>query len=71
MYVLCVQETSSGTMNVRESTLLKVILCSGLYPQVAIPDEHNSYKSGSEQIFHTKVRLGLEIFLFDAWPLKV
>ena len=28
---------------------------SGLYPQVAIGDECNSFKKGSEQIFHTKV----------------
>ena len=36
--------------------MLKVILCSGLYPQVAIPDEHNSYKPSTEQIYHTKVQ---------------
>ena len=30
-------------------------MCSGLYPQVAIADDCNSYRRDSEQVFHTKV----------------
>ncbi|KAB7501327.1 putative ATP-dependent RNA helicase DHX34 [Armadillidium nasatum] len=37
----------------KDVLLLKVILCSGLYPNLAIADEHNNYKPGSEQLFHT------------------
>ena len=33
-----------------------MILCSGLYPQLAIADEHNSFKADSEQAFHTKAK---------------
>lgn len=40
----------------RDLLILKIILCSGLYPQFAIADEHNSYKPGSDQLFHTKVK---------------
>ena len=29
--------------------------CSGLYPQLAVADENNSWKRDSEQVFHTKV----------------
>ncbi|XP_060072123.1 probable ATP-dependent RNA helicase DHX34 [Ylistrum balloti] len=49
-------ETSNKNRNFnrRDVNLLKIILCSGLYPQVAISDDCNSYKSDSEQSFHTK-----------------
>lgn len=46
------RETS--TDRTTDLIMLKIILCSGLYPQVAIPDEHNYCKSGSQQLFHTK-----------------
>jgi len=39
----------------KDNQLLKLIICSGLYPQIAIPDEFNSFKKDSDQIFHTKV----------------
>ena len=45
----------SRSFTLGDVTLLKIILCSGLYPQVAIADEHNNFKPESEQIFHTKV----------------
>ncbi|XP_067667167.1 probable ATP-dependent RNA helicase DHX34 [Haliotis asinina] len=50
------QETANKTrsFNLRDINLLKVILCSGLYPQVALADDCNSYKGDSEQAFHTK-----------------
>lgn len=34
--------------------MLKLILSSGLYPQVAVEDEHNSSKTVSEKLYHTK-----------------
>lgn len=37
----------------RDLNLLKIILCCGLYPQMAFPDEHNTSKNVSEQVFHT------------------
>ncbi|XP_041367761.1 probable ATP-dependent RNA helicase DHX34 [Gigantopelta aegis] len=50
------QETANKSRRFtrRDINLLKVILCSGLYPQVAIADDCNSYKPDSEQAFHTK-----------------
>lgn len=45
----------SRALRTRDITLMKVILCSGLYPNFAIADEHNSYKADSEQAFHTRV----------------
>lgn len=41
----------------RDITLMKLILCNGLHPQLAVADEHNSYKRDSDQMFHTKVSL--------------
>ena len=41
----------------RDLTLLKIILTSGLYPQLAVADEFNGGKaSGADQLFHTKVK---------------
>ncbi|XP_074651789.1 putative ATP-dependent RNA helicase DHX34 [Tubulanus polymorphus] len=50
------QDTSFNSMNftLRDINLLKIILCSGLYPQWAIADETNSYKKDSDQAFHTR-----------------
>jgi hypothetical protein len=31
--------------------MLKVILCSGLYPQIAVPDDYNKFKVRNEQLF--------------------
>ena len=53
--VLQERSSSSRTLTYRDFSLLKVILCSGLYPQVAIADEHNGFKKDSEQVFHTRV----------------
>ena len=52
------QETANHSRNFtrRDVNLLKIILCSGLYPQVAIADDCNTFKSSSEQAFHTKVQ---------------
>lgn len=44
------------TTSYKDLTVLKLIVTSGLYPQVAIADEFNHAKSGSEQLFHTKVK---------------
>lgn len=41
------------SFTLRDLNLLKIILCCGLYPQMAIPDEHNMSKNVSEHVFHT------------------
>lgn len=38
----------------RDTNVLKIVLCSGLYPQLAMADDCNSYRRDSEQVFHTK-----------------
>lgn len=52
------KEMSTDSQNYRSKdiNMLKLILCSGLYPQVAIADEFNTYKRDCDQFFHTKVR---------------
>ena len=47
---------NSKQISYKDLTLLKLILTSGLYPSIAIGDEFNSDKSGSEQLFHTRVK---------------
>ncbi|XP_025264487.1 probable ATP-dependent RNA helicase DHX34 [Camponotus floridanus] len=48
--------TASTACSYKDLTMLKLILCSGLYPQFACADEYNYCKSMSEQLFHTKAK---------------
>lgn len=43
----------------RQQTLLKLLVCRGLYPQLALPDEHNTARKDSDQVFHTKNKQGV------------
>jgi len=47
---------SSSAISYKDLSMLKLILASGLYPQIALGDEHNSYKGGQDQMFHTRVK---------------
>jgi len=47
---------SSKAVSYKDVTMLKLILTCGLYPQFAYGDEHNNYKSGCDQLFHTRVK---------------
>ncbi|XP_070155640.1 probable ATP-dependent RNA helicase DHX34 isoform X2 [Polyergus mexicanus] len=48
--------TASTACSYKNLTMLKLILCSGLYPQFACADEYNYCKSMNEQLFHTKAK---------------
>jgi hypothetical protein len=50
------QEASAlrRSFSLRDLNVLKLVVCSGLYPQLAIPDDCNSYRKDSDQVFHTK-----------------
>ncbi|XP_032240622.2 probable ATP-dependent RNA helicase DHX34 isoform X1 [Nematostella vectensis] len=43
----------------RDINLLKIILCSGLYPNLAIADDTNCWKRDTEQTFHTQSKSSL------------
>lgn len=51
-----IQGLLRGIRNIRSEDiiLLKILLCSGLYPSLALVDEFNSFKPGTDQLFHTK-----------------
>ncbi len=53
--------TDSQNYRLKDINMLKLILCSGLYPQVAIADEFNNYKRDCDQFFHTKVLIKIVI----------
>ncbi|KAF7665323.1 hypothetical protein LDENG_00147820 [Lucifuga dentata] len=55
------QEAVSQDLSSRQQALLKLLLCRGLYPQLALPDEYNSTRKDSEQVFHTKNKQGVVI----------
>ncbi|XP_065365082.1 probable ATP-dependent RNA helicase DHX34 [Calliphora vicina] len=47
---------SSKTDKLRDVLLLKLIIVSGFYPQIAIADEFNYCKGGTQQFFHTLLK---------------
>ncbi|XP_073336152.1 probable ATP-dependent RNA helicase DHX34 [Pagrus major] len=51
----------SQDLSSRQQALLKLLICRGLYPQLALPDEHNSTRKDSEQVFHTRNKQGVVI----------
>ncbi|XP_041670248.1 probable ATP-dependent RNA helicase DHX34 [Cheilinus undulatus] len=51
----------SQDLSSRQQAFLKLLLCRGLYPQLALPDEHNSTRKDSDQVFHTKSKQGVVI----------
>ncbi|XP_010002505.1 PREDICTED: probable ATP-dependent RNA helicase DHX34 [Chaetura pelagica] len=53
------QAVSSSTLSSSQLALLKLVLCRGLYPQLAIPDPFNNGRKDSDQIFHTKTKQGV------------
>ena len=42
-----------AALSIKEINLIKLLLCSGLYPNIAIADEANYYRKLQEQTFHT------------------
>nr|XP_057936337.1 probable ATP-dependent RNA helicase DHX34 [Doryrhamphus excisus] len=53
--------SASQDLSSRQQALLKLLLCRGLYPQLALPDEHNATRKDTEQVFHTKNKHGIVI----------
>ncbi|XP_041850777.1 probable ATP-dependent RNA helicase DHX34 [Melanotaenia boesemani] len=51
----------SQDLSSRQQALLKLLLCRGLYPQLALPDEHNSTRKDSDQVFHTRNKQGVVV----------
>ncbi|KAJ3300017.1 DEAH (Asp-Glu-Ala-His) box polypeptide 34 [Borealophlyctis nickersoniae] len=48
------RRSDAGNLTERDVGLLKLIVCSGLYPHLAVADEANHTRTGLEQMFHTK-----------------
>ncbi|KAM9801429.1 putative ATP-dependent RNA helicase DHX34 [Neosynchiropus ocellatus] len=55
------QDAVSQDLSSRQQALLKLLLCRGLYPQLALPDDHNTARKDSDQVFHTKNKQGVVI----------
>uniref|UniRef100_A0A8V5GT56 Uncharacterized protein n=1 Tax=Melopsittacus undulatus TaxID=13146 RepID=A0A8V5GT56_MELUD len=48
------QASSSLVLASSQLALLQLVLCRGLYPQLALPDPFNGSRRDSEQVFHTR-----------------
>eukprot|EP01133_Synstelium_polycarpum_P019809 gene19809-23729_t len=51
------QSASSTYLTSIDTDSIKLILCTGLYPNVAVADEFNAHHKETEAVFHTKQRL--------------
>jgi ATP-dependent RNA helicase DHX34 len=47
-------KSDTSALNRRDENLVRLILCSGVYPNIAIADDANAYRPNTEQVFHTK-----------------
>lgn len=46
-------QSRSASLSNKETELVKLVLCSSLYPQLAIGDDHNAYRKSNEIVFNT------------------
>ncbi|XP_068520702.1 probable ATP-dependent RNA helicase DHX34 [Anas acuta] len=53
------QAVSGSVLSPSQLALLKLVLCRGLYPQLAVPDALNNSRKDSDQIFHTRSKQGV------------
>ncbi|NWY08210.1 DHX34 helicase, partial [Nothoprocta ornata] len=53
------QAAAGAALSPAQLALLQLVLCRGLYPQLALPDPLNSGRKDSDQIFHTRSKQGL------------
>eukprot|EP00795_Rhopilema_esculentum_P012353 gene12353-3006_t len=53
-----------------EVNILKIIICSGLYPQVAVADESNPWKRVSDMAFHSKEKQFLSLHPSSVYAAK-
>ncbi|KAI9351976.1 hypothetical protein BDR26DRAFT_318605 [Obelidium mucronatum] len=49
-------KSDSANLTKRDANLVRLVICSGLYPHIAIADDANAYRPASEQIYHTKTK---------------
>ncbi|EMP28246.1 Putative ATP-dependent RNA helicase DHX34 [Chelonia mydas] len=61
------QAASGAALSSHQLALLKLVLCRGLYPQLAVPDQYNSCRKDSDQIFHTKNKQGIVVSETDLY----
>ncbi|OBZ82768.1 putative ATP-dependent RNA helicase DHX34 [Choanephora cucurbitarum] len=54
-------KSRASSLSEKEIQMVKLILCSSLYPQLAIGDEHNPYRKSNELVFHVPVKSFISI----------
>lgn len=50
-------QSRASALSEKEIELVKLVLCSSLYSQLAIGDEHNPYRKSNEIIFNTPSKI--------------
>ncbi|KAJ3048899.1 DEAH (Asp-Glu-Ala-His) box polypeptide 34 [Rhizophlyctis rosea] len=50
------KRSDTGNLTERDVGLVKLVVCSGLYPHLAVTDDANHARRLSEQVYHTKAK---------------
>ena len=50
------RRSDTGNLTERDVGLVKLVVCSGLYPHYAVTDDANHARRISEQVYHTKAK---------------
>jgi hypothetical protein len=64
------EKSDVSMLSERDIIILKLILCSGLYPNIAIPDESNYSRPASEQMYHTKTNRHISMNSFSVFTFR-
>ncbi|GAA5815536.1 hypothetical protein MFLAVUS_009048 [Mucor flavus] len=49
-------QSRATSLSDKDTELVKLVICSSLYPQLAIGDEHNAYRKSNEIMFNTPAK---------------
>lgn len=54
-------QSRASSLSDKQIELVKLVICSSLYPQLAIGDEHNAYRKSNEIMFNTPGKIDIII----------
>ncbi|KAJ3073573.1 DEAH (Asp-Glu-Ala-His) box polypeptide 34 [Podochytrium sp. JEL0797] len=63
-------KSDASNLTKRDANLVRLVICSGLYPHIAIPDESNAFRPASEQVYHTKTKRFVKMLPTSVFCMK-
>ncbi|KAJ3027787.1 UNVERIFIED_CONTAM: DEAH (Asp-Glu-Ala-His) box polypeptide 34 [Siphonaria sp. JEL0065] len=63
-------KSDSANLTKRDVNLVRLMICSGLYPHIAIADDTNAFRPHSEQVYHTKNKRFVKMLPSSVFTVK-